>query len=128
MSKTEAIKTPDAPEAIGPYSQAIQSGNLVFLSGQIPIDPKTGNIIEGSIAEQTRQVLENLCAVLKAANLDMTNIVKTTVYLTDLSTFTEMNETYATFFTQPFPARATVEVCTLPKDSMIEIDAIAVSP
>ena len=121
------IKTPDAPEAIGPYSQAVKSGDLVFLSGQIPIDPKTGNIIEGGIAAQTRQVLENLCAVLKAANLDMTNVVKTTVYLTDLSTFTEMNETYATFFKEPFPARATVQVSKLPKDVQIEIDATAVS-
>ena len=127
MDKTEEIKTEDAPVAIGPYSQAVKSGNLVFLSGQIPIDPATGDIVEGDIAAQTKQVLENLRAVLKAAGLDMTNVVKTTVYLTDLETFTEMNETYATFFSEPYPARATVGVSKLPKGAAIEIDATAVS-
>jgi 2-iminobutanoate/2-iminopropanoate deaminase len=121
------IKTDAAPEAIGPYSQAVQSGNTTFLSGQIPIDPKTGNIIEGGIAVQTRQVLTNLKAVLAAAGLDMSSVVKTTVYLTDLETFQEMNETYAEFFSEPYPARATVQVSKLPKDVMIEIDAITVS-
>lgn len=128
MSEKESISTKDAPQAIGPYSQAVRSGNLTFLSGQIPIDPATGEVVTGSIADQTRQVLENLRAILKAANLEMSNVVKTTVYLTDLETFTEMNETYATFFSEPYPARATVEVSNLPKGVKIEIDAIAVSP
>ena len=128
MDKKESISTKDAPSAIGPYSQAVSSGNLTFLSGQIPIDPATGEVVTGSVAEQTKQVLVNLRAVLKAAGLDMTNVVKTTVYLTDLATFTEMNEIYATFFIEPYPARATVEVSKLPKDVQIEIDATAVSP
>lgn len=128
MSEKESISTEDAPAAIGPYSQAVRSGNTTFLSGQIPIDPATGEIIKGDIIAQTRQVLENLRAVLKAAGLEMSNVVKTTVYLTDLSTFTEMNEIYATFFVEPYPARATVEVSKLPKDVQVEIDATAVSP
>ena len=127
MDKKKAISTLAAPKALGPYSQAIKSGNMTFLSGQIPIDPETNEVVEGGITVQTKQVLENLSAVLKAAGLDMSHVVKTTVYLTDLATFTEMNETYATFFTEPYPARATVEVSKLPKDVSIEIDATAVS-
>lgn len=126
MDKKTAISTPTAPLALGPYSQAIKSGNTLFLSGQIPIDPETNDVVTGSVADQTRQVLENLRAVLKATGLDMTDVVKTTVYLTDLKTFTEMNEVYAEFFSEPYPARATVEVAKLPKDVAIEIDAIAI--
>ena len=127
MSEIKSISTKDAPAAIGPYSQAVTSGNTTYLSGQIPINPATGEVVTGPVAEQTRQVLENLRAVLKAAGLNMKNVVKTTVYLTDLSTFIEMNEVYAEFFTEPFPARATVEVAKLPKDVQVEIDATAVS-
>ncbi len=127
MDKKVVISTKDAPAAIGPYSQAIKSGNTTFLSGQIPIDPVTGEVVDGTVTAQTRQVLENLSAVLKAAELEMSNVVKTTVHLTDLATFAEMNEVYATFFTEPYPARATVEVAKLPKGVDIEIDAVAVS-
>ena len=126
MPKTEAVKTPNAPEAIGPYSQAIKTPGTLFLSGQIPIDPETGEITGGDITAQTTQVLENLKAVLKAADLTTANIVKTTVYMTDLREFSQMNETYAQYFTKPYPARATVEVNKLPKDARIEIEAIAV--
>ncbi len=127
MSEKISISSDDAPVALGPYSQAIKAGNITFLSGQIPIDPETNEVVTSSVADQTRQVLENLRAVLKAVGLDMTDVVKTTVYLTDLKTFTEMNEVYAEFFSEPYPARATVEVAKLPKDVSIEIDAIAVS-
>src|SRR3989338_11572207 len=122
----KAIKTNNAPQAIGHYSQAVIANGFIFLSGQIPIDPKSGNIIKGSIAEQTRLVLNNIKAILEAADVSLAGVVKTTVYLTDINKFAEMNQIYGEFFTPPYPARATVEVKALPKGVDIEIDAVAV--
>jgi len=127
MSK-KAIKTDDAPAAIGPYSQAIQAGNLLFVSGQIPLDPKTGLVIDGGIAEQTRQVLKNLVAVLHAAGSSTDHVLKTTIYLKDMGEFQIVNGIYAELFNSPYPARATVEVSRLPKDVLVEIDCIAKVP
>ena len=124
MSK-HAISTPLAPAAIGPYSQAIRSGNLVFLSGQIPLDPQTGNIVEGDAAVQTARVLQNLSAILEAAGSSLGQVLKTTVYLRDLADFAMMNEVYARFFDDTPPARATVEVARLPRNVSVEIDLIA---
>ena len=124
MSK-QAISTPSAPAAIGPYSQAIRSGNLLFLSGQIPLDPETGNIVEGDAAVQTARVLQNLSAILEAAGSSLGHVLKTTVYLRDLADFAMMNEVYARFFTDSPPARATVEVARLPRNVSVEIDLIA---
>lgn len=121
----QAISTFDAPQAIGPYSQAIRSGDLVFLSGQVPIDPKTGELVGGDIAAQTERVLDNLQAVLTAAGSDFASVVKTTIYLTDLGDFQVVNATYAKRFTGAPPARATVQVSALPKGAHVEIDAIA---
>lgn len=120
------VATDRAPQAIGPYSQAIVAGDLVFLSGQIPLDPTTGLLIEGSVADETRRVLENLAAVLTAADLTLRDVVRTTVYVTDLADFAVVNQTYAEFFTAPHPARATVQVAALPRGARVEIDAIAV--
>ncbi len=119
------ISTDRAPKAIGPYSQAVISNGLAFLSGQIPLDPATGAIVEGDISWQTRRVLENLKAVLEAAGSSLEGVVKTTVYLKDMSQFAHMNEVYATYFTTNPPARATVEAARLPKDVLVEIDCIA---
>ena len=119
------ISSPDAPATIGPYSQAIASGDLVFLSGQIPLDPKTGVLVEGSIAAQTERVLDNLGAVLAAAGCTFANVVKTTIYLVDLADFAAVNETYAKRFPTVPPARATVQVTAIPKGARVEIDAIA---
>jgi 2-iminobutanoate/2-iminopropanoate deaminase len=122
-----AISTPNAPAAIGPYSQAIRVGDMLFTSGQIPIDPKTGNFVPGGIAEQTRQVLENLKAVLAHAGLDLTHVVKTTVFLKSMSDFAAMNEVYAEYLAAPGsvpPARSTVQVAALPKDALVEIEMI----
>ncbi len=125
----QVISTPNAPEAIGPYSQAIRAGNMVFLAGQIPIDPKTKQLMEdGSIEDQTRLVLENLKAVLEADGLSMDNIVSTSVFMKDLNEFGKMNEVYGTYFKTAPPARATVEVARLPRDVKVEIAAIAVRP
>jgi 2-iminobutanoate/2-iminopropanoate deaminase len=121
----KAISSPEAPAAIGPYSQAIRSGDLVFLSGQIPLDPKTGELVSGDIAEQTERVLDNLSAVLTAAGASFADVVKTTIYLTDLRDFQSVNETYAKRFTAVPPARATVQVAALPRGARVEIDAIA---
>lgn len=121
----QVISTDKAPKAIGPYSQAIVANGLVFLSGQIPLDPSTGQVNEGSIAEQTKVVLTNLTAVLESAGSDLTKVVKTTVYLRDLKDFEEMNRVYSEFFASNKPARATVQVARLPKDVAVEIDAIA---
>jgi 2-iminobutanoate/2-iminopropanoate deaminase len=120
-----AVATPSAPAAIGPYSQAVVAGSLVFLSGQIPLDPERGKIVEGSIEDETRQVLKNLAAVLAAEGLTLDAILRTTVFLTDLEDFPRVNQTYAEFFTEPFPARATVQVAALPRGARVEIDAIA---
>ena len=121
----QAISTPNAPAAIGPYSQAIKSGNLLFLSGQIPLDPATGNLVAGGIEEQTRQVFTNIGAILEAAGLSFDAVVSATVYVMDMNDFGKVNEIYATYFSSPAPARATVQVARLPRDSRVEIQVIA---
>lgn len=121
----QAVTTPRAPAAIGPYSQAVHAGTLLFVSGQVPLDPATGTLVPGGIEEQTRQVLRNLQAILEAAGTSFDAVARTTVYLTDLSDFAAMNAVYATFVREPFPARATVQVARLPKDARVEIDVIA---
>jgi 2-iminobutanoate/2-iminopropanoate deaminase len=126
-----AISTANAPAAIGPYSQAIRAGDLLFTSGQIPIDPKTGEFVAGSIAEQTTQVLENLKAVLAQAGLDFTHVVKTTVFLQSMADFGAMNAIYSSYLAPPGaipPARSTVQVAALPKDALVEIELIAKDP
>lgn len=120
------ISTSNAPAAIGPYSQAVDSGaGLVFLSGQLPIDPATGAFPEGGIQAQTRQSLRNVQAILVAAGLSLAHVVKTTVFLSDMADFAAMNEVYATFFAEPFPARSAVAVKALPKGALVEIECIA---
>ncbi len=122
----KAIKTDKAPAAIGPYSQAIDSGcGLLFVSGQLPIDPSTGAFPEGGVKEQTRQSLLNASAILQAAGLGLQDVVKTTVFLADMGDFAAMNEVYASFFTEPFPARSAVAVKTLPKGALVEVECIA---
>jgi 2-iminobutanoate/2-iminopropanoate deaminase len=122
----ETVTTDKAPGAIGPYSQAIKAGGMVFCSGQIPIDPATGNFVSDSVAEQTEQVLKNLSEVLAAAGTDLGNVVKTTVFLSDMNSFAEMNEVYAKYFSENKPARATVQAARLPRDARVEIDCIAI--
>ena len=124
MSKN-AVSSPDAPKAIGPYSQAVRAGQLLFASGQIPLDPATGAVVEGDIAAQTRRVMENLGAVLAAAGLSFAHVVRTTVFLADMAEFAMVNEVYGKYFSEPYPARATVQVARLPRDVRVEIDAIA---
>jgi 2-iminobutanoate/2-iminopropanoate deaminase len=121
----KVISTAKAPAAIGPYSQAIQVGNLVYASGQIPIDPATGSIVAGGIREQTRQALTNVRAILEEAGLTMGNVVKTTVFMADMNDFADMNSVYATFFSEPFPARSAVAVKALPKGALVEIEVVA---
>ena len=121
----EVINTKAAPAAIGPYSQAIKVGNLVYTSGQIPIDPTTGSFVEGGIKEQTRQSLTNVKAVLEEAGLTMANVIKTTVFMADMNDFADMNAVYAEFFTEPYPARSAVAVKTLPKGALVEIEVVA---
>ena len=121
----KVINTKKAPAAIGPYSQAIQVGNLVYTSGQIPIDPETGVFVEGGIKEQTRQSLTNVKAILEEAGLNMGHVVKTTVFLADMGDFAEMNAVYAEFFSEPYPARSAVAVKTLPKGALVEIEVVA---
>ncbi|HKO41795.1 MAG TPA: RidA family protein [Pyrinomonadaceae bacterium] len=123
----QIVQTKQAPGAIGPYSQAVIANGFVFTSGQIPIDPATGEFVSGGIAEQTRQVLKNLTAVLEAAGTDMQRVVKTTVYLADMQDFTAMNEVYATFFGAEPPARSTVQAARLPRDARVEIDVVALA-
>lgn len=121
------ISTPDAPAAVGPYSQAVRVGSTIYCAGQIPLDPKSGQIVSGDITAQTRRVLDNVTAVLKAEGLTFENIVKTTIFLTDLADFQAVNETYGSYFkTQP-PARSTVQVSALPKGANVEIEVIAVA-
>ena len=124
----EVIATEQAPRAIGPYSQAIRAGNLLFCSGQIPIDPATGEFVSGGVAEQTEQVMRNLSAVLRAGQSSLGQVVKTTVFLADMNDFTAMNEVYGRFFSENPPARATVQAARLPRDAKVEIDAIAYKP
>ena len=124
MSKS-AVSAADAPKAIGPYSHAIRAGELLFISGQVPIDPATGNLIDGDITAQTRRVMANLAAVLQAGGLSLHNVVRTTIFLADMSDFAAVNAVYGSFFSEPYPARATVQVSRLPKDARVEIDAIA---
>jgi len=122
----EEIKTDQAPRAIGPYSQAIAANGFIFASGQIPIDPASGEIVAGSIEDQTRRVLKNLAAVLEAAGTSLRGVVKATVFLQDMNDFTRMNAVYGEFFKPPYPARAAVQVARLPKDVKVEIEAVAV--
>ena len=121
----KVINTKAAPAAIGPYSQAIKVGNLVYTSGQIPINPATGNFVEGGIKEQTRQSLTNVKAILEEVGLTMGNVIKTTVFMADMSDFADMNAVYAEFFSEPFPARSAVAVKTLPKGALVEIEVVA---
>ncbi len=125
-SRPTAIQTPHAAPAIGPYSQAVRAGQLLFVSGQIPVDPVTGDVVSDDIAQQTTRVIQNLTSVLEAAGGSLRDVVRTTVFLTDLADFAAMNTVYASNFDTPAPARSTVEVSALPKSVRIEIDAIAV--
>jgi 2-iminobutanoate/2-iminopropanoate deaminase len=121
----KAVSADGAPKAIGPYSQAIRAGSLLFLSGQIPIDPATGQMVDGDIAQQTHRVFKNLSAILQEAGASFDNVVRTTVYLADMNDFAAMNEVYGTYFSSPAPARATVQAARLPRDARVEIDLIA---
>ncbi len=123
----KALFTDKAPRPIGPYSQAIKAGNFLFLAGQVPLDPATGELIEGDIAAQTRRTMENIMAVLENAGLGPENVVKTTVYLADMDEFAAMNEVYGTYFKETPPARAAIQVARLPKDAKVEIDMIALT-
>ena len=125
MAPRKTVSTSLAPEAIGPYSQAVDLGDLVFVSGQIPVDPATQQVVQGPIEAQTERVLKNLQGVLAAAGLSLDHVVRTTVFLTDLANFAKMNEVYGRFFSKDFPARSTVQVSGLPKGVAVEIDAIA---
>lgn len=122
----KSVHSEKAPAAVGPYSQAIEANGFVFASGQLPIDPSTGKFPEGGIKEQTRQSILNAQAVLKAAGLDLSKVIKTTVYLSDMANFGAMNEVYAEFFAEPYPARSAVAVRTLPKEALVEVECIAV--
>jgi 2-iminobutanoate/2-iminopropanoate deaminase len=121
-----AVSTEKAPKAIGPYSQAVRAGQLLFISGQIPIDPATGNLIAGDIAAMTHCVFANIREILAAAGASLDQVVRTTVFLADMNDFASMNEVYATYFGQPAPARSTVQAARLPKDARVEIDVIAI--
>ena len=121
------IQTPNAPAAIGPYSQAIQAGGTIYVSGQLPINPATGEFAGADIRAQARQSLENIKAILAAAGTDMAHVVKTTVLLQDMADFAAMNEVYAEYFSEPYPARAAFQVAKLPKDALVEIEAVAVT-
>src|SRR5579859_7523152 len=125
-AKKTVVATPGAPQAIGPYAQGIVMGELVFVSGQIGIDPSTGAMIAGGVKEQTAMALRNIGAVLSAGKVGYADVVKTTVFLKDMAAFNDMNEVYAKVFGQPFPARSTIQVSALPKDALVEIEAIAV--
>ena len=123
----KGIFSDNAPEAVGPYSPAIHVGDLVYLSGQIPIDPSTNQLVSMDIKEQTQQVINNMMSVLSELDLELRHVVKTTVFMKDLSEFTQMNEVYALFFDKPYPARSCIEVSNLPKGALIEIEAVAVN-
>ena len=121
----EAVATDRAPAAIGPYAQAVRAGQLLFLSGQVPLDPSTGDLVDGDVAAQTHRVMQNLEAVLAAAGASLARVVRTTIYVHDLADFAAVSDVYGSYFTAPYPARATVQVARLPKDARVEIDAIA---
>lgn len=121
-----SITSPDAPAPVGPYSPAVRAANLLFISGQIPLAPGTDRLVEGDIKAQTRQALENLRALLVAAGLSLQAVVRTTIYLADMDDFPAVNDTYAAFFAEPYPARSTIQAARLPRDARIEIDAIAI--
>jgi 2-iminobutanoate/2-iminopropanoate deaminase len=121
-----AVSSAAAPRAIGPYSQAVQAGPMLFLSGQIPLDPETGQMVDGDIAVQTHRVFKNLQAILEAAGATFDHVVRTTVYVADMNDFAAINEVYGTYFSDPAPARATIQAARLPKDARVEIDLIAV--
>lgn len=123
----ETVSTDNAPGAIGPYSQAVKAGGMIFCSGQIPIDPSTGEFVSQDVAEQTEQVLKNLSAVLEAAGTSLGNVVKTTVFLADMADFAAMNDVYAAYFSENKPARATVQAARLPRDAKVEIECVAVA-
>ena len=120
-----AVSSPDAPAAIGPYSPALRAGQLLFVSGQVPIDPATGQMIEGDVTTQTRRVLDNVGALLMAADRSFADVVRTTIFLADMNDFASVNAIYGQYFSEPYPARATVQVARLPKDARVEIDVIA---
>jgi 2-iminobutanoate/2-iminopropanoate deaminase len=120
-----AVASPQAPKAIGPYSAALRAGQLLFISGQVPMDPATGALVDGDIATQTRQVLANIGALLEAAGLTFDHVARTTVFLADMNDFAAMNDVYRTRFAEPYPARSTVQAARLPRDARIEIDVIA---
>jgi 2-iminobutanoate/2-iminopropanoate deaminase len=121
----QAVSSPGAPKAIGPYSPAIRAGQLLFVSGQVPIDPATGQMVDGDISAQTRRVFENIGALLTAGGRSFADVARTTVFLADMNDFAAMNEVYGRYFSEPYPARATVQVARLPKDARVEIDVIA---
>ena len=121
----QAVSSPNAPKAIGPYSPAVRAGQLLFVSGQVPLDPATGNMVTGDIAAETRRVLDNVGALLSAGGRSFADVVRTTVFLADMNDFAAMNEVYGLYFADPYPARATVEVARLPKNARVEIDVIA---
>jgi 2-iminobutanoate/2-iminopropanoate deaminase len=121
-----AIASPDVPQAVGPYSPAVRAGQLLFVSGQIPVNPATGEMVHGDVAAQTRRVLENIRLLVTAAGLSLQAVVRTTVYLSDLGDFRAMNDAYSEFFDEPYPARSTVQAARLPRDARVEIDAIAI--
>lgn len=123
--KRQIVATDAAPKAIGPYSQAVWAGDFLFCAGQIPLDPATGNLVTAGIIEQTTRVLENIRGVLQSQGLDFANVVKATVFLSDMNNFTAMNEVYAKYFTKEPPARSTVQVARLPKDALVEIEVVA---
>ena len=124
MVERNPINTPGAPKAIGPYSQAVKSGSLVFISGQIPLDPKTMELVGEDVVRQTHQVFKNLSAIAKASGGNLVDIVKMTIYLTNLDNFSKINEIMASYFQEPYPARATIEVSALPKAALVEVEAI----
>ena len=123
--KRQIVATDAAPKAVGPYSQAVWAGDLLFCAGQIPLEPSTGNIVPGGITEQATRVLENIRGLLQSQGLDFQNVVKSTVFLSDMNNFAAMNEVYATFFTSELPARSTIQVARLPKDALVEIEVVA---
>ena len=125
MSVRQAVTSPDAPAAFGPYSQAIKAGPFVFVSGQIPLDPGSGQMVAGDVSVQTHRVMQNLHAVLEAAGCSLDNVVRSTIFLADLNDFSTVNEIYGGYFTAPAPARATVQVARLPRDARVEIDVVA---